>query len=456
MWAVRTGELERVVHEHGDLRGEERAWFSADGTLIGSATFGGEVRLSDAETGAALPTLRGHQEWVVDASMASDADVLATAATDGTVKVWSLTPRGEVGTLAFQADLPSGSLSVAHGRVAIAGEDPAAARSDDTFRYQVVDLATEAVVTTIGGVTGQHGTLSPDGTHFAGQQKVDHETYGGIRIMDATSGEALTVVDGLCAYTDADFAEGTTCGVEPPATPNTAWTWQLRYSPDGSRLAMADGRHSSVHVWDTATGEASLTTPNLSTDWTPAATFGPDGTWLAVMSDTQLLVHDARSWSVVARHDHEEGGIRALRVSANGRHLVAATQDSRLAVYDTDTGERVGPAWVAHDGMILDLEVASDRRTLVPANDDGTLKVWDLPSGRLLQTIPVGGPARNVEFVADHHVLASTPGPLWIFTLDVDELLDIARDRLTRGFAPEECLTYDLDPCPTLTAMQDR
>jgi WD40 repeat protein/DNA-binding SARP family transcriptional activator len=455
LWDVRTGELERIVHEHGDLRGEERAWFSADGSLIGSATFGGEVRLSDAETGAALPPLRGHKGWVVDASMASDAGVLATAATDGTIKVWSLSTRGEVGTLAFQAGFPSGSLSVANGRVAIAGEDPEATRSDDTFRYQVVDLATEAVVATIGAVTGQHGTLSPDGAHFAAQQKVDGDTYGGIRILDATSGEALAVVDGLCAHTDADIGEGTACGVEPPEAPNTAWTWQLRFSPDGSRLMMVNGRHSSVHVWDTATGAALLTTPNLSDASAPAATFGPDGTWLAVMSHTELLVHDAQSWSVVARHDHDEGGIRVLRTSADGRHLVAATQDSRLAVYDTDTGERVGPAWVAHDGMILDLEVASDSRTFVSASDDGTLKVWDLPSGRLLQTIPVGGPARNVEFVADHHVLASTPGPLSIFTLNVDELLDIARDRLTRGFAPEECVAYDLDPCPSLAAMQD-
>jgi WD40 repeat protein len=455
LWDVRTGELERIVHEHGDLRGEERAWFSADGSLIGSATFGGEVRLSDAQTGAALPPLRGHKGWVVDASMASDGGVLATAATDGTLKVWSLTPRGELGTLGFEAGVPSGSLSVANGRVAIAGEDPAAARSDDTFRYQVVDLATEAVVTAIDAVTGQRGTLSPDGAHFAAQQKVDGDTYGGIRILDATSGEVLTVVDGLCAYTDADIGEGTACGVEPPDAPNTAWTWQLRFSPDGSRLAMVNGRHSSVHVWDTATGAALLTTPSLSDDWLPAATFGPDGSWLAVMSDTELVAHDARTWSVVARHDHEEGGIRVLRASEDGRHLVAATQDSRLAVYDTGTWERVGSAWIAHDGMILDLEVANDSRTFVSASDDGTMKVWDLPSGRLLQTIPVGGPVRNVEFVADRHVLASTPGPLSIFTLDVDELLDIARDRLTRGFAPEECVAYDLDPCPTLAAMQD-
>jgi WD40 repeat protein len=216
-----------------------------------------------------------------------------------------------------------------------------------------------------------------------------------------------------------------------------------------------NGRHSSVHVWDTSSGEALLTTAKLSHEWWPAVTFGPDGSWLGVMSGSELIVHDTGDWSVVARQAYDEGGIRALRATADGRHLVAATQDARLAVYDTDTWERVGPAWVAHDGQILDLEVAGDSRTIVSASNDRTMRVWELPSGRLLQTIPVGGPVYNVEFVADQHVLASTPGPLTIFTLDVDELLRIARDRLTRGFAPEECVAYELDPCPTLAAILD-
>jgi hypothetical protein len=43
---------------------------------------------------------------------------------------------------------------------------------------------------------------------------------------------------------------------------------------------------------------------------------------------------------------------------------------------------------------------------------------------------------------------------LTVFTLDVEELLGIARDRLTRGFTPEECVAYDLDPCPSLTAVR--
>jgi WD40 repeat protein len=280
---------------------------------------------------------------------------------------------------------------------------------------------------------------------------VDHASFGSIAIHDATSGAGL-VAEGLCQYAQDDHHPAH-CE-EPPGSPANAWVWQMRFSPDGSRLAMADRRHSNVRVWDTSNGEALLTTPRMSDTWLPAVTFGPDGSWLAVMSGTELLVHDTQTWEVRARQAYEEDGIRVLRASADGRDLVAATTDARLAVYDTGSWERVGPAWGAHDGQILDLEVAGDSRTIVSASNDGTMRVWELPSGRLLQTIPVGGPVYNVEFVADRHVLASTPGPLTVFTLDVEELLGIARDRLTRGFAPKECVAYDLDPCPSLTAVR--
>ena len=37
-----------------------------------------------------------------------------------------------------------------------------------------------------------------------------------------------------------------------------------------------------------------------------------------------------------------------------------------------------------------------------------------------------------------------------IITLDPDELIEVAHARLTRGFKPQECATYGIDPCSTL------
>jgi hypothetical protein len=79
--------------------------------------------------------------------------------------------------------------------------------------------------------------------------------------------------------------------------------------------------------------------------------------------------------------------------------------------------------------------------------------VWDLQSGKPLQAIPFGDiPIENVEFLDDRHLLVvpANGGDVLTMTLDVDELLRIARSRLTRRFTQEECRTYlHIDTCPS-------
>ena len=39
-------------------------------------------------------------------------------------------------------------------------------------------------------------------------------------------------------------------------------------------------------------------------------------------------------------------------------------------------------------------------------------------------------------------------------TIDINELIDIARWMVTRTFTDGECATYHLDPCPSLETIQ--
>lgn len=61
--------------------------------------------------------------------------------------------------------------------------------------------------------------------------------------------------------------------------------------------------------------------------------------------------------------------------------------------------------------------------------------------------------APGVAFIDDGtRIKAAMPSDamLEILTLDTDELLDISRSRVTRGFTDTECVTYHIDPCATL------
>ena len=60
---------------------------------------------------------------------------------------------------------------------------------------------------------------------------------------------------------------------------------------------------------------------------------------------------------------------------------------------------------------------------------------------------------QSVAFVDDdRYLLTSVPtGPVLVYALDAEELIDIARARVRRGFTPSECDTYFADrSCPTI------
>jgi hypothetical protein len=46
--------------------------------------------------------------------------------------------------------------------------------------------------------------------------------------------------------------------------------------------------------------------------------------------------------------------------------------------------------------------------------------------------------------------IALTPAPAVVMTINVPELVEITRSRVTRGFTESECATFHVDPCPNL------
>ena len=91
----------------------------------------------------------------------------------------------------------------------------------------------------------------------------------------------------------------------------------------------------------------------------------------------------------------------------------------------------------------------------------GPVKVFDPGTGHLLQEFDIGRfPDR--EWVAFHptdpHIYTIGPNQtVRVYTHDVDDLLTIAAQRLTRALTVDECATYGIDPCPTtLDELRDR
>jgi WD40 repeat protein len=115
----------------------------------------------------------------------------------------------------------------------------------------------------------------------------------------------------------------------------TGHTEQVRsvvFSPDGRRLASA-GRDEMVKVWDTATGQETLTL--RAHTMIPSVAFRPDG-----------------------------------------RRLASAGWDGTVRLWDPDTGQEIRTL-KGHADVVFSVAFSPDGRRLASASGDGTVKVWD-------------------------------------------------------------------------------
>lgn len=74
------------------------------------------------------------------------------------------------------------------------------------------------------------------------------------------------------------------------------------------------------------------------------------------------------------------GGVRALRLSSNGKTLISGGSDRLIKVWDLDA-EAVQLTLNAHGAAITDLEWERTGHLLLSASEDRTIRVWQIPSG---------------------------------------------------------------------------
>jgi WD40 repeat protein len=449
LWDVRSRERLGTFGQAGSS--SVAVQFSQDeDTLVVIGSQGSGVLLYDIASGREQLAPRGHQAAVRGASLSRDGSRLASFAGDGTVRVWGLSPRGEVDGFELKPGFygPDG-VEFANGR-AMAYVYPGGKPWGDLV---VFDAATGKFQTEIPKIAGWEGALSPDGRRAAAQQvRVDassesHPTFGPIRVHDLETG-STTTMQGMCQYVDREA--NPQCR-KAPATPFREWVWSLNFSPDGTLLA-AGGSVSGLSVWNATTRELLFNSGEPKIPEVPTHAFSPDGTLLAAVNDTEIVVYDVATWRETVRQPLEEAWLSKVVFTPDGRHLVGISDaEANVVVIDTETWEQ-SAVLTGHRGNLKDVDVSPDGRLIASSDSTGLVRIWDASTGEALQGIPFEQAVQNVEFVGKRHLLVTeTDGPAaYVMTVDVGELLEIARSRVTRDLTDEECQTYlHVDACPS-------
>jgi WD40 repeat protein len=119
---------------------------------------------------------------------------------------------------------------------------------------------------------------------------------------------------------------------------HTSGVLSIAFSPDGKRLASADGDFV-VRVWDVATGQLART---LKGEVGPVA-FSPDGQRLSSASkDGTVKVWDVANGQQVLTLMGHTWGVHSVAFSTDGKRLASASRDKTVKVWDAATGQQAG------------------------------------------------------------------------------------------------------------------
>jgi len=451
------------------------AW-SPDGRYIATTRGNGDpARIYEARTGRPLSVLSDDSRYDMSLAWSPRSpshgwDRLAIGGSKGTAYVWDVRGR--------QVKLVE-SLSAPELDVGVTG----VAFSPDGSRVMAGDMAISAV---------KMWDLGPNGDaewwNLPSSGAVAF-TADGRRLVATTPDEkALTVWDVQARRRVLTIDPAAIGGIEA-----------IDVSPDGRAIAIGGcscgegiGRYGGdvAGAWDAATGRQLFRVghPLQVND----VAFSSDGHMASAGYAGEVKIVDADGRLIRVVEDDDGFRVDRARFSSDGRLLATAAMPwersgPRVRVWDWKSGavlrtiegaarvdfDPTGPRMVTTSGRHAEIwdvdgfkrlaglvgarreigEVAfsPDGSLIAAAADDGTVQLFAAATGRQQLVLPANGCIPfHLAFSPDGTKLASGGDcGVRIWALEIDDLLQIARQNVTRSLTDEECRQYlHVDQCP--------
>jgi WD40 repeat protein len=382
------------------LRGHEGSvssvTFNKTGSILATAARDGTIRLWNTRNGEITGILRGHEGPVQSAEFGPGDEFLVTASEDGTARVWRLQSREEIAVFArHRGPISTAVLSRDGDRVVTAG-------TDGTARVFNVEGAGETAV--LRGHKGavESAVFSPDGNTVmtAGTDATvrlwdlrtaddvvlgKHEQPVFSAAFDARGKRALTLAADVTKVWDV--ASG-----DLVATLGQAF--EARFSPNGNQVLTATN-DGVAKIWQAGTGAEIATLreshggPVLDAEWSRDAS-------LVVTAglDQTAKVWDPATGDVVAVLRGHTKTVNAAAFDRTGRAIATGSSDLTARVWDipvTTVLEGHGPLDIPikkRTSNVVSADFSPDGELLLTAASDGLPRVWDLRSGRQVMAPP--------------------------------------------------------------------
>ncbi|KOX15613.1 WD40 repeat domain-containing serine/threonine protein kinase [Nocardiopsis sp. NRRL B-16309] len=285
-------------------------------------------------------TFAGHEGSVDAVAFGADGDTLATAGSDGTVRLWDAGTGDQVATLTGDSDDVHSVAFSPDGTTLASG-------GGDTVRLWDAGTGDQ-----VAALTGHEGSVyavafSPDGRFVA---SADGDT---VRLSDVGTGEQVAALTGH-SYSVRSVA----------------------FSPDGTTLATGSN-DGTVRLWEAGTGEpvATLTAHQVTV---AAVAFSPDGTTLASGGfDNTVRLWDVGTGEQITTLAEYRESVLSVAFGPDGTTLATGGNDGVVRLVDVDTGHQIATL-TDHDDSVTSVAFSPDGNSLVAGNDDGTPRLWTI------------------------------------------------------------------------------
>jgi DNA-binding SARP family transcriptional activator/tRNA A-37 threonylcarbamoyl transferase component Bud32/WD40 repeat protein len=470
------GYAELVDRETGDVlrtfAGEfTRVKFSSDETRFIAPSFDGGVQVFDLESGAEIHDLRGtHNNPFVYLSNDSETLLLGSATdqlllnlgnrTEVPIPITGIAERLESwGYTGHHAAVSSGGGLI---YVPFGDEEGTGYRifdlEDGSVVRETIDVWRVAAMTPDGRYVAEIPRLSSDVTDPDGDSA---ELFGPMQLVDTRTGEVILVFDSTCGFYatppwGAAYLPHEDCRGGQLFLPLT----DAEFSADGSRLAV-DSIADMPAVFDTTTGDAIwhivLERPAAVEPHGAVVGFSPDGGVVLYRTtagvEYWLVAVDIETGAILAENSQLNPNYEIV-YSSDGSRFYTANWAGIVEVFDAETFELLDTFTRSQGGGNLDVAVRGN--LVATATFDKVVRVQTLDNHELVLEVQLDVKAENLEFLDDNHLLVITlSDEAFVFTMDGAELMEIAKERLTRGFTEEECASFDIDPCRTLEEIKN-
>jgi WD40 repeat protein len=440
---------------------------SPDGRWIAAGHFAGDVIVWDARTRETRFTLYGGTDVITSLVWSPGSDRLLTGSGDGRARLYEVSDTGARETMSLStADLPG-----IQG-VAFSPDGDEVMLSDRRITaVQVHDVSPQG--------DGEWATFPAEEDFTVGVSAGDGdlvvatgEERGTAAVWDVRTGERSHEIgphaDAVLAVAVAPETGFVTTAGGPTVITSDGETWQpvftleleglvddVAWNADGSLLAAAV-RDGPIRLIDRAGRVV------RSIEWGDDASawrvqFSPDGRYLGAVrmpparfdpAMPMLRIWDLESDEVVATMATQA---ETFAFHPDGDTVATGQLDGDIETWDVLSGRRIDTL-VGHNGIAISLAYGPDGSQLVSGGSDATVRLWDVAAG--VQRVALQGHdslVYSVDVSADGSRVVSgdAAGSIRVWAVDLEDLVAIAEDGLTRSLTGDECRQYlHLERCP--------